>query len=68
MAKKKSMAKGISKVICRKFTLRDNGGILSEVELLIKHEFPKPSLNSWIIEAIKEKREFDINRLKKALS
>ena len=36
----------------RKFTLRDSGGVLDEAEEIIKNKFPKPSLNTWIIEAI----------------
>jgi hypothetical protein len=38
----------------RKFTLRDNGGILKEVERITKDIHPKPSLNRYIIEAIQE--------------
>jgi len=55
MAKKKAKATEINKIVCRKFTLRDKGGVLDEVELLIKDSFPKQSLNSYIIQSIQER-------------
>lgn len=51
---KKKPAKKIKSVHSeeRKFTLRDSGGVLDRAEEIIKDKFPKPSLNTWIIEAI----------------
>jgi hypothetical protein len=50
------MTKSKTKKKDRKFTLRDKGGILDQVETIIKeHAYPKPSMNSFIIEAVKEK-------------
>jgi hypothetical protein len=45
----------------RKFTLRDSGGVLKEIERLTKDTHPKPSLNTYIIEAIKEKNLTNIH-------
>jgi len=48
----KKAAKHKSTDDVRKFTLRDSGGVLDQAEKIIETKFPKPSLNTWIIEAI----------------